>query len=110
MRDNNNQLPNKIGNFEDLTQYCGFCFNRASNVSGLMSTVEGECLLDWSLYTNRLEQTNIRGCSTYREKQLVVIGYLFELCYDICLSPRDNISRNPGFEYILGVFDNRKTV
>ena len=88
-----------------LTQYCGFSFNRLNNVSGLISTVKGGCLLDWSLYTNQLKQTNIRGCNTFREKQLVIVGYFFELCYDICLSPRYNVSRNPGFESILGVFD-----
>ena len=108
-RDNNNQLPDKVGIFEDLTQYCGFSFNRSNNLSGLISTVDDECLLDWLLYTNRLETTNIRGCSTFREKQLVVVGYFFELCYDLCLSPRYNVSRNPGFESILGVFDNSKT-
>ena len=80
-----------------------------NNLSGLISTVDDEGLLDWSLYTNRLETTNICGCSTFREKQLVVVGYFFELCYDICLSPRYNVSRNPGFESILGVFDNSKT-
>ena len=108
-RDNNNQIPDKVRIFEDLTQYCGFSFNRLNNVSGLISTVNEECLLDWSLYTNRLERTHIRGCSTFREKQLVVIGYFFELCYDICLSARYNVSRNLGFNSILGVFDNSKT-
>ena len=41
-----------------------------------------------------------------REKQLVVVGYFFEMCYDICLSPGRNVSNNPGFETILGVFNN----
>ena len=66
-RDNNNQLPDKVGIFEDLTQYCVFSFNRSNNLSGLISTVDDEGLLDWSLYTSRFETTNIRGCSTFRE-------------------------------------------
>ena len=68
--------------------------------------VKGECLFDWTLYKTQLERTNIRGCQTMKEKQLVVVGYFFELCYDICLSPRCNVSNNPGFESILGVFNN----
>ena len=53
-----------------------------------------------------LTRLNIRGANTLREKQLIVVGYFFELCYDICLSPSVNVSNNPGFESILGVFNN----
>ena len=100
-------MPNKIGYFEDLSLYCGFSFNRSENVEGLVSTDIEKGIFNWSVYKNRLEKSNIRGCHTLREKQLVVVGYFFELCYDICLSPRHNVSNNPGFESILGVFDNR---
>ena len=44
------------------------------------------------------------GCSTLEEKQLHMAGYLFELVYDLMISPRDNVSRSPGFETPLGVF------
>ena len=76
-RSNENQLPNRMGHFEDLTQYCGFCFNRSENVNSLISTVDGQSLFDWSLYIRQLERANIRGCNTLREKQLVVVGYFF---------------------------------
>ena len=33
-----------------------------------------------------------------------VISYLFELGYDLALSPENNVSRSPGFESILGIF------
>ena len=107
-RSNTNQIPDKWGDFEDLKLYYGFCFNRRENTNGLTSVKESECLFDWSLYINHLSTTNIRGCNTLQEKQLVVVGYFFELCYDICLPSKYNISNNPGFESILGVFDNRK--
>ena len=107
---NTNQLPNRMGCFEDLIQYCGFCFNRSENVDPMISTIEGSCLFDWSMYITSLEKANIRGSSTLKEKQLTVVGYFFELCYDICLSPRANVSNNPGFESILGVFDNAKSL
>ena len=105
-RSNPNHLENMIGYFEDLKQYCGFCFKRSQNINGLISMTDGESIFDWSLYYDRLEMTSIRGCETVREKQLVVVGYFFELCYDLCLSTSHNVSNNPGFESILGVFNN----
>ena len=61
---NSNQLSNKWGNFEDLTLYSGFCFNRKNNTVKLTSVEEGKCIFDWSLYINHLTRTNICGCST----------------------------------------------
>ena len=103
---NTSQLPNKIGHFEDLTQYCGFSFRRENDLEGLTSTDEGKCMFDWSVYINHLDRSKLGGLKTLREKQLTVIGYFFELCYDICLSPSQNVSNNPGFESIIGVFNN----
>ena len=67
-RSNKNQLPNQMGYFEALTLYCGFCFNWSENVKALISTVDGKCLLDWSVYIKQLERKNIRGCETLKEK------------------------------------------
>ena len=88
--------------------YSGFCFNRKKNTDDLTSFEEGNCMFDRSLYINHLTRSKIRGCNTLREKQLVVVGYFFEMCYDICLQTSHNVSNNPVFESILGVFDNRK--
>ena len=111
-RSNPNQLPNRMGYFEDLILYCGFSFIRsdAAAVEGLVSTVEGKGLFDWSVYINQLENANMRGAKTLKEKQLIVVSYFFEMCYDICLSPRHNVSNNPGFESVIGVFNNAKTM
>ena len=103
---NTSQLPNKIGHFEDLIQYCGFSFRRENDLEGLTSTDEGKCMFDWSVYINHLDRSKLGGLKTLREKQLTVIGYFFELCYDICLSPSQNVSNNPGFESIIGAFNN----
>jgi hypothetical protein len=43
----------------------------------------------------------------FQEKQLHLVGYLFELCYDLALSPNDNVSQNPGFETFIGEFGNK---
>ena len=61
------------------------------------------------MYIYHLTRAKIRGCSKLGEKQLVVVGYFFEMCYDICLQKSSNVNNNPGFEKILGVFDNHKS-
>ena len=106
LQNNKSQLHNKVGYFEELSLYCGFSFNRNEGVEGLVLTEYDNGLFDWTVYIRQLEKTNIRGCATLREKQLVIIGYFFKLCYDICLSPRHNVSNNPGFESVIGVFNN----
>ena len=107
-RQNHNQLPEKLGYFEDLSLYSGFCFKHCENTDRLTSVEVEKCLFDWSLLTNCLTTMNLQGCMTLNEKQLVVVGYFFELCYDICLSPSKNVSNNPGFESMLGVFNNNE--
>ena len=52
---NKNQLTNQLGYFEDLTQYCGFCFNLSKYIEPLISTVPSESLSDWTLYINQLK-------------------------------------------------------
>ena len=54
----------------------------------------------------KVEGMNEGTCRTLREKQLVIVGYFFELCYDICLSSDWNVSSNPGFESRLHIFNN----
>ena len=103
---NKNQFPNKRGYFEELSLYCGFSFIRNKNVDGLTSTDNG--ILDWSMYIRHLDKSNIRAAKTLREKQLTVVGYFIKMCYDIYLCPRHNVSNNPGFENILGMYDNAK--
>jgi len=45
-----------------------------------------------------------KGCSTLEEKQLHMVGCLFELVYDLMPPPLDNASRSPGFETPLVIF------
>ena len=80
----------------DFDMYFGDCFRKDERTRSLF---------DWSNYIEKLESTTIRGCTTLKEKQLVVVGYFLELCYDLCISPRSNVSNNPGFEAILGVIN-----
>ena len=120
-QDNPNQIPNKKGFYEDLTQYCGMSFMRSENVDGLVNTtpvtqqdltstsetVHIEALFDWSMCIDYLDKSNVQDVQTLREKQLIVLGYFFELCYDICLGEEYNVSNNLGFEAIIGVFKRK---
>ena len=55
----------------------------------------------------RCVYTNIFLLLSYnrlRDKQLHMVGYLFELFYDLMIAPRNNVSCSPGFETCLGIF------
>ena len=36
--------------------------------------------------------------------KLEMVAYFFELAYDLCLSPQDNVSQSPGFEKYIGQY------
>ena len=44
------------------------------------------------------------GTPSLEDKQLKMVGYLIELCYELTLSPSHNVSISPGFERALGIF------
>ena len=49
-----------------------------------------------------IDNWNVHG--TKKEKQLMLVTYLFELVYDLMLSPTYGVSLNPGFESCHGYF------
>ena len=51
----------------------------------------------------KIDAVNFRGNLRLQTKQLNMLGYLWEIAYDLCISPAANISGNPGFEVLLGV-------
>ena len=89
--------------FEDFVQYVGLAFDHNSDTSALTATTGG--LFNWSNETVRgTDAMNVSSCKTLRERQLVLISYLFELIYDVYISPQTNVSRDPGFESCLGIY------
>ena len=102
-RHNKNRLK-KARYYEDLQQFVGMAFDRDKDLSGL--TDKNEIFFWTDEVLERVEKMNEGNCKTLQEKQLVIIGYFFELCYDICLSSAENVSQNPGFESRLHIFDN----
>ena len=54
----------------------------------------------------KLRESNLPGSRNTSDKQLVLIGYFFELGYELMLSPNQDVSENPGFESFLGIYNN----
>ena len=97
----------RSGFFEDLQQYAALSFNRTENTDGLTKTNE-EGLFVWSEDAiKKTDAMNVGSCKTLRERQLVLIAYLFEIAYDLCVSLINNVSQNLGFESCLGICHNR---
>ncbi len=95
------------GFFEDICVFVGLGFNRkdVAAMKVLCSTTPSSGIFSWSKeMLEHVSKVKFAGCSTLAEKQLHMIGYMFELLYDLMISPRDNVSRSPGFETPLGIF------
>ena len=59
------------------------------------TSVDG--IFEWDVTTmNAINKWNVTG--TTKEKQLVLVSYLFELVYDLMITPGNNVSVNGGFE------------
>ena len=89
------------GVFENLRLFValGFLRTKTAAVDVLVATSAEEGILCWPASTvTQTSNTNFRGAADLKEKQLHMVGYLFELCCDLMLSPNDNASQSPGFE------------
>jgi len=93
--------------FGALEQYVALGFMRTNTEAAgeLCAADPAKELLSWlEGALERVAAINFPGSLTLAEKQLHMVGYLFELVYDLMISPRDNVSRSPGFETPLGIF------
>ena len=89
------------GFFKNLRLFValGFLRTNATAVDVLVATSAVEGILCWPASTiTQITNTNFRGVENLKDKQLHMVGYLFELCYELMLSPNDNVSQSPGFE------------
>lgn len=92
------QQTARKGNFEDLRQVVAFGWRRDDTeaVESLVGRGEDDIFL-WPIETtNELEKSRMSG-SMY-DKRLAMVAYLAELTYDLCIDPRENVSRSFGFE------------
>ena len=95
------------GYYSDLRFSVGLSFDRsdADAIRALCASAgAGEVFLWPSSTLAKLGKLKLAGCSTIENKQLHMLGYLFELFYDLMISPSANVSRSPGFESCLGIF------
>jgi hypothetical protein len=46
----------------------------------------------------KVNKLTLYSCNELNEKQLVMVGYLLELGYDLMINADYNISESPGFE------------
>jgi hypothetical protein len=92
------------GYFEDLKLYVGLGFLQKQPEHNKLVMKEGG-LLSWEgAILSKLEKASLSKCNALKDKQLHAVGYLFELCYDLAILPSQNVSQNPGFESLLGIF------
>ena len=83
------------GYFEDVETYCRMDFDRGEDVSPLCLIDSGKSLFAWSNKT--VEELRKRD-EDQRNKQLVAILHLWELCDKLLMAGEDNVSGSPGFE------------
>ncbi len=95
----------KLGCFEHLTQVMAVVLDPAAEPA---MHVTKDCNKGELLILSRDDERRIKSALkkdlTPVQKFQEVITYLFELGYDLALSPENNVSRSWGFESILGVF------
>jgi hypothetical protein len=90
-------LP-RLGYFDDLRHYCGLGFNRSTaGYRALFAKEADTAILPWDdLTLRRLKNAKLGGDNDLtQKKQLHIVGYLFELCYDLGIPPETNVSLRP---------------
>ena len=90
------------GFFQHLGHFVGLGFDRsdAAVVARICATGDNS-LFHWP--ASVLAHIRRDG-ETQQQSQLKCVSYLWELVFDLCLSPQDNMSDSPGFEPYLGIY------
>ena len=101
------------GYFEDLELCCGLGFYRDNKESlrPLVETqVDQDSIFSWeSDAVARIQKAKIPGTESIQDKQLHVVACLCEICYELTLSPDDNVSVSQGYEVIFGKSGKNKS-
>ena len=87
------------GYFEDLEYYVGLAFNRDNKADvEVICSETSPSLLYWSMDCKKVIS---RSLVKLEDAKLNAAAFLWELVFDLCIDPRDNISESPGFETYL---------
>ena len=116
-RDGGGTIANESGRkgyFESLHQYVGIGIDK--------NCKESQCLTkdmedggvfcfdrDTLTWIDKLNYRKDNNRVSIKDKQKDMLGYLWELAYDLCIAPSNNVSESPGFEHPLGVHAGPRT-
>ena len=89
--------------FENLQQFVAIGYDKLFIRKLLLDVYEGGIFHLDRETNNKNNNINFKGNKRLQEKQLNMLGYLWELTYDLCIAPASDISGNSGFEVLLGV-------
>jgi hypothetical protein len=96
------------GYFDNLQLFCGLGFNR-TNLESLKPLVECDSIFSWKKdVLERIQKKSFCGARNIQDKQLHMVAYLCEICYELALAPEDNVSQSQGFESVFGFSGRRK--
>jgi hypothetical protein len=68
------------------------------SVSGLIETDKGKGIFSWEKTVMDCLAGSTKLGDTMRDRQLCMVAYLFELGYDLMISPKFNLSCMPEFK------------
>ena len=94
----------KKGVFESLQMFVGMGYYKLVKGKVTDDFARGGIFHFDSETNTKIADVNFHGSTRLQTKQLHMLGYLWELAYDLCIAPNSNISGNPGFETLLGVY------
>ena len=83
--------------FQDLKQYVGLGFDRSD--AAAVEAICGSAIFDWT--AEMLQAINYRSFNnspSLKDKQLHMVGYLFEIVDDLMIAHKDNASESTGYE------------
>ena len=97
----NKHLSNltRKGYFDNLIQYVAIGFLNDKEVDSIFKKSFDDGGL---FYTTEDEAAKVE--KNKKANMTDMVAYLFEMSYDLSISPTDNVSSNPGFESFIGVW------
>jgi hypothetical protein len=93
------------GKFENLQMFVGIGYKKFLKFKLAHDfKTQGRIFYFDATINKKIEAVKFSGSDHLGPKQLHMLGYLWELSYDLYIAPSSNISSNPGFESVLGIF------
>ena len=95
----------KKGEYENLAMLVGVTYSTLFKGNLIRDIAQGGIFHFDQEVVEKISKVNFReqgvAMARVQHKQMHMLGYLWELAYDLCIAPASNISVNPGFETLL---------